>query len=88
MTDLEHDARDVRRHVREVVAALAPIKDELVTDSARLTIDLGYDSLAILEVVSVLEHELELPSMDESELTGLETVDDLARIVVAARVPS
>jgi acyl carrier protein len=45
---------------------------------------LGIDSVAMMEVIGYLEDELEIHLPDES-LAGVQTVGDLARVVVEAK---
>jgi len=78
----------VTDRVREIVAQLSPIgASEQPAATALLVDDLGYDSLAIFELVLELERELELPRLQEEEALDMATVADVERLVVAALDP-
>jgi acyl carrier protein len=49
--------------------------------SSRLVGDLGYDSLALIELAVELELEFELDPLDESAIAALGTVGDAIALV-------
>jgi acyl carrier protein len=71
-----------RERVREIVVELAPDPPAAVTTCSRLAADLGYDSLALLELAAALEDELELPTVSADDATGVETLGDVEELVV------
>jgi acyl carrier protein len=73
----------IREKVREIVGELAPLKGQPVTSSARLVVDLGFDSLGLLECIGAIEQEFGLPDIDESEL-AVETLGEVEQLVVNA----
>jgi acyl carrier protein len=64
----------VRALVAEVIAELAPVNDVEVSDSLRLIEDLGYHSLALMELAFALEDEFELSPIDEQTAQSITTV--------------
>lgn len=63
--------------VRQTVARLAPLPDQAVRDDSRLVDDLGYHSLALLELAFTIEDELGLDPIDEQAARQVVTVGDL-----------
>ncbi len=78
----------LREHVRGAIAATAPIKNEVVTPASRLVQDLGYDSLGLIELVMILEHELELSTLDGQAAAAIECVSDVEELVLATLLAS
>lgn len=56
--------------VKEYAAHLMNIPEEEVKEESRLTNDLGYDSLDVLELIAQLETEflMDIPSVDVEQL--------------------
>jgi acyl carrier protein len=77
----------VRRRVLEVVLAWAPGPVQSSSPIARLVEDLGYDSLALMELAVVLEHEIVGWRMPEAGVADVETVDDVVELALAAMRP-
>ena len=74
---------EVRAFVSEIVADLAPNPDGAeITDGARLIEDLGFHSLALLEVAFSLEDEFDLPPIDEATARDITTVGDITAHVL------
>lgn len=73
----------VRRRVLEVVLAWAPGPVRSSSTIARLVDDLGYDSLALMELAVVLEHEIAGWRMPASGVADVETVDDVVALALA-----
>jgi acyl carrier protein len=76
---------EIRRAVREIVAAALSRSVEEITPGARLEDDLGIDSLAWIEIGIAFEQRFHV---DTSELldpieSRLNTVEDLARFAAA-----
>lgn len=76
-------ADDASRFVEKIVREMAPSPAEWNGRDSRLIEDLGYHSLAILELAFVLEDELNLPPLDESATTWIRTVGDLEEHVTS-----
>lgn len=72
----------IRVHVREILLDLAPVKgpqDKLDLD---LEADLGYNSLALLEAIVIVEDELGLTLVDDGSAKSIRTVADIQDYVV------
>jgi acyl carrier protein len=76
--------RDVRRRVRAVIGELAPLRGEETNAASLLVVDLGFDSLGIWELVTVLERELDLRVELAAEEAAFETVEDVENCVLEA----
>lgn len=79
---------DLRQHIRSVIAAAAPIKNDVVEPTSQLTYDLGYDSLGVAELVMMLECELEVADIEPSGGVQIELVADLEDLIVGAVMPT
>lgn len=65
------------QRVRRVVAQLSPARVPAAQSGDRLVEDLGYDSLAVLELAFALEEEFGLPAIGMERAVHLTTVGDL-----------
>jgi acyl carrier protein len=65
---------EVRASVRAVVLELAPNGDESAAPDARLSEDLGFHSLALLELAFTLEDEFDLPPIEEQTARQITTI--------------
>lgn len=79
---MSDDERRIRRTVRELVLGMAPETDP-VGDDPDLVDELGYYSLALLELAFALEDEFDLPPIDQDSARRIHTVSDVADYVVA-----
>lgn len=73
---------DVRASVRAVILELAPDGEQSAPGSALLVDDLGFHSLALLELAFTLEDEFDLPPIDEETARSITTIDAVAAHVV------
>lgn len=69
--------------VSEVVRRLAPEGCGAVAEGTLLRDDLGYDSLALVELAFALEELFQLPPLPEEESTDAASVGDVAKIVAS-----
>jgi acyl carrier protein len=76
--DRAHDQQIV---IRRIVSQLAPANVDGLTPDARLIEDLGYHSLALLELAFALEDEFSLPPLDEQTARKIRTVRDVEDLV-------
>lgn len=76
------EAASVRERVINVVSDMAPLRGAQVAPASTLREDLGYDSLALLELAAALEDEFELPASAELDAEVAEAVVDVERIVI------
>ncbi len=75
------DAAVVRDRVRAVIMDLAPLRATEVDADTSLRLDLGYDSLGLLELAGVLEAEFGLEAGDDDY--DVDTVHDVEQVVLA-----
>ena len=73
---------DLRESVRAIVLELAPEVDDSVPDTARLVEDLGYHSLALLELAFTLEDQFDLDPIEEQQARNIATIEDVANHVI------
>ena len=74
------DTAEIHARVREVVGSLAPGGRRDVQSVDRLT-ELGFDSLATLELAMALETEFDLPEVPEGQTVEMATVGDIETLI-------
>jgi acyl carrier protein len=74
---------ELRRRIREIVKIMAPETPESITSDDRLVNDLGFHSLALIELAFALEDEFDLDAIDETTDSGIVTVGDIEDHVTA-----
>ena len=72
---------DVDARVRQIVGRMSPLGERDVGPGEALADDLGYDSVAVIELALVLEDEFRLPPIGPEQASGVVTVADVARLV-------
>jgi acyl carrier protein len=86
-TDAELVDQDTRARVRAIIIELSPepggAKDSGPT---RLVEDLGYHSLALLELGFTLEDEFNLPPIDQEQVQHITTVEEIEDLVLGLLV--
>ncbi len=70
------------RTLLKIIAELAPQPTADPDRGARLVEDLGYHSLALLELAFALEDEFHLKPIDESAARAIQTVGDVVDYVL------
>lgn len=78
----EKSEDDIRVLVRDMIADLAPESGAETTADKLLIEDLGYHSLALLELAFTLEDEFDLEPLDEETARRIVTVADVEDIVI------
>jgi acyl carrier protein len=77
------DEQSVRSLIRQLIAELAPRQPvEVLEPVHRLVEDLGYHSLALMELAFTLEDEFHLDTIDEEQAQKISTVHDVERHVI------
>lgn len=74
-------ARDNQTAIRKMLRQFAPAQVDDLTPDTRLIDDLGYHSLALLELAYALEDEFGLPPLDEETARDIVTVRDIEDLV-------
>lgn len=77
-----HTEEGLRGAVRKIIIELAP-GGGAQPDGARLVEDLGYHSLALLELAFALEDEFDLQPIDEPTARKIHTVEEVLNHVTA-----
>ena len=67
--------------IRAVVGQMSPLGPREARPEDRMTEDLGFDSLATMELTAALEEEFGLEPIDEEAAMDVVTVADLERLV-------
>jgi acyl carrier protein len=76
--DRAHDQPPI---IRMMVSQFAPADVHGLTPDTRLVEDLGYHSLALLELAFALEDEFDLPPLDAETAANILTVGDVEDLV-------
>ncbi|HWP33763.1 MAG TPA: acyl carrier protein [Solirubrobacterales bacterium] len=86
------DENAVREEVRKLIVRLAPVRGVDMTASSELSVDLGYDSLRLMELATELEDHFELREIPEDDAAEADTVGEVEelvlRLLAAGRVGS
>ena len=73
---MANNEKTLANRLRKMIASQLNIKEEKLSDNARIIEDLGADSLDIVEMFMTLEEEFELTIPDEN-VVNLKTVGDV-----------
>jgi acyl carrier protein len=73
---------EIRLQVREIVGTMSPLGKNAAQSSDRLVEDLGYDSLAIVELSLQIESVLGLTTLAQEDGADVVTVSDIEDLVV------
>jgi acyl carrier protein len=73
---------DISAAVLRMIADMAPNEGVPCTPESRLVDDLGYHSLALMEVTFALEDEFDLEPIDEKTARNIRTVGQVQELVV------
>jgi len=71
---------EVAAKVKAIIAEQLGVKDESVTDNAKIMDDLGADSLDIVELFVILEENFDV-KIPEAEAKKLETVGEAIKYI-------
>lgn len=72
---------EIRTQTRRIILELAPEPPDKPPDNAALT-DLGYHSLALLELAFELEDTFDLTPIDQEEAMAIQTIGHVQDLVV------
>jgi acyl carrier protein len=74
----------VRSSIADIIMELAPNPDGIEGQGGtRLVEDLGFHSLALLELAFTLEDEFDLPPIDETTAQKISTIDAISEHVLS-----
>lgn len=79
---------DQLRRIRDLAGAMSPLGPRPAAATDRLREDLGYDSLATVELAAALEQEFGIDAIDEESAMDVETVADLVDLVQRSAAPA
>lgn len=68
---------EIRTQVRQLIMELAPNPQGQSADNARLVDNLGFHSLALMELAFALEDEFDLSPIDEQTARRIVSVEDV-----------
>ncbi|MFH1782881.1 MAG: acyl carrier protein [Candidatus Omnitrophota bacterium] len=71
---------DIRKYVKELIAEVANVNPNEVEESVDIRNDLGFDSLASVEILAAVETRLDIV-LDEAKALNIVTVKDLIDMV-------
>jgi acyl carrier protein len=70
-----------RERARAIVLDMAPFADAEASGATLLVEDLGYDSLGLIELATVIERELELEPISNADTGEVTTILDVEELV-------
>lgn len=76
------DENVVREQVRKIIVELAPVAEEDISPSCELSVDLGYESLRMMELATHLEDHFGIDEIPEEEAVDADTVGDVEELVL------
>jgi acyl carrier protein len=76
------DEQTVREDVRRLIEQLAPVRDVEIAPSTELGVDLGYESLRLMELATALEDHFGLAEITEDDAAEADTVGEVEEMVV------
>jgi len=74
---------EIRGVVWKLAVELAPVPRPGEFQDLRLTEDLGYHSLALVELAFALEERFDLPPIDQASARNIHTTKDVADYVIS-----
>jgi acyl carrier protein len=77
---MDRDA--VKRRVSTIVGQVAPKSKASPGPETKLVEDLGYTSLALMDLAVALEKEFALSSFSQDEAAGISTVEDVQDVIL------
>jgi acyl carrier protein len=79
---------EVADKVRALIRDMSPLGPQQAQPQLRLVEDLGYDSVAFLELALTLESEFGLEVIDEEQAAALITVGDIEALMIQLVAPA
>jgi acyl carrier protein len=75
------DSTTLRSDVRGLIGDMSPLGKRAALSTDRLADDLGYDSLAVIELSLQIESQFGLTAMGQDDATDIVTVSDVEDLV-------
>ncbi len=79
---MQVDENTVRGDVRKLITQLAPVRDAEISSTSELSVDLGYDSLRLMELATTLEDHFGLAEIGEDDAAEADTVGEVEELVL------
>jgi acyl carrier protein len=76
------DEQAVREGVRRLIVQLAPVREVEISPATELGVDLGYESLRLMELATALEDQFGLEEITEDDAAEADTVGEVEALVV------
>jgi acyl carrier protein len=76
------DENAVREDVRRLIEQLAPVRDVQISPSTELGVDLGYESLRLMELATAFEDHFGLDEITEDDAAEADTVGEVEELIV------
>jgi len=76
------EEKDVRGDVRRLIEQLAPVRDVEIAPSTELRVDLGYESLRLMELATAFEDHFGLDEITEDDAAEADTVGEVEDLIV------
>jgi acyl carrier protein len=76
------DEEAVRGAVRKMIEQLAPVQDVEISPETELGVDLGYESLRLMELATAIEDHFKLDEITEDDAAEADTVGEVEEMVV------
>ncbi|HEV3071814.1 MAG TPA: phosphopantetheine-binding protein [Solirubrobacteraceae bacterium] len=73
---------ELRVRVRSLIHDRASVPSAEITSTCVLSVDLGYDSLSLIELVDAIEETFGLAAVGQETIATLETVGDVEALVL------
>jgi len=76
------DEQAVREDVRRLIEQLAPVREVELSPATELGVDLGYESLRLMELATAFEDHFGLAEITEDDAAEADTVGEVEEMVV------
>lgn len=76
------DEQTVREDVRRLIEQLAPVRDVEISAATELGVDLGYESLRLMELATAIEDHFGLAEITEDDAAEADTVGEVEEMTV------
>jgi acyl carrier protein len=76
------DESSVREDVRKLIEQLAPVRDVEISPSTELGVDLGYESLRLMELATAFEDHFGIGEITEDDAAEADTVGEVEELIV------